>query len=429
MQHKDHFRNVLLFLILIFAVSCNDYDYPLVGSHDTSQNFKKDSEIFRLLSQVTTDTGNLTQDIVCIDFVYPVNLLIYDENLQPVGEEVISGDSEFSTFLGGLQETQSLSISYPITTTLSDGSIFSVQTNAELKLAIESCSTEDIITYYNSLFGGNSGSPTKCIWNVAYEENGNNTYAGGVFETNTDGSLQFIFNNTTYEGTWNFLYINNEFHMNINLEGISDVATDWNIDREVRYSGDKIEILDSDGNYVLKQSCENTAVYEIGQTGPSNGIIFYDKGVYSNGWRYIEASVADLEAYDWGCMGSLIQTSESNEIGKGLANSIAIANFHDHLENFYLNPVVCNPLNNGTVAAKKALLLPGGWFLPSKDELLLMYENLYLNALGDFSASVYWSSTEADGQRAKAVNFGSGSIEIITKISQPDVKTRAVRYF
>ena len=40
------------------------------------------------------------------------------------------------------------------------------------------------------------------------------------------------------------------------------------------------------------------ADYAIGDEGPAGGIIFYDKGEYSDGWRYLEAAPADVWIVD-----------------------------------------------------------------------------------------------------------------------------------
>jgi hypothetical protein len=34
--------------------------------------------------------------------------------------------------------------------------------------------------------------------------------------------------------------------------------------------------------------------------GPAGGFVFYDKGYYSNGWRYLEASPKDAGNAEWG---------------------------------------------------------------------------------------------------------------------------------
>jgi hypothetical protein len=48
------------------------------------------------------------------------------------------------------------------------------------------------------------------------------------------------------------------------------------------------------------------------------------------------------------------------------------------------------------------------WFLPSKDELDLMYDNLHVNGLGGFSAYHYYSSSESNALNAWHQRFYSG---------------------
>jgi len=425
------FRTIILLIATFSIYSCTDVDdLEVLGNADNV--IAKNSEFYTLLTEVTNKETDSLDQVVCLDFIYPLTLIIYNQNLQQIGTQPLIGDEQFSSFLGNLPADHLISISYPISTTLSDGTVFSVNNNTELKLAIDSCTKEDIITYYGGLFGG--GLQSKCVWKVPYNIETNNKYATGIFNTNHDGTLNFKFNEQTYDGTWTFLFVNEELHININLEGDSEVALDWNIDRKVELNGNKILIIDTPKNTVLEQYCESTITYQIGDTGPADGIVFYDKGFYSEGWRYMEVNPADLGVYEWGCFGSAIQATGNTAIGKGWFNSVAIVNYHDILNNYYIDPTVCNVLNNGTVAAQTAITYnsPGfnDWFLPSEEELKLVYLNLYLLNQDGFSEAKYWSSTEVDAQNARTIDFSTGNSEITSKIPDANtVKTRAVRYF
>jgi hypothetical protein len=435
---KFSFQSVLL-IALVFVSGCSDFDDNLekIAPVNTAEVITKDSELYHLIEKVTAEEGtNALEEIVCIDFVYPLQLLVYDENLQVIGTQIIIGDEQFSAFLGAFPAQQSLSISYPISTTLADGTVFSVNNNTELKLAIDSCSREDIITYCNNLFCNASGAElTPCVWKVKSIEGADNKYVSGTFMVNQDGSLVFDYNEIQYLGSWSFLFINDELHLNINLEGNSSVAQDWNFDRRVELVADMMIIQNTPKNIVLRQICASaTAVYHIGDVGPSEGIVFCDKGSYSHGWRYMEVAMNDLGALEWGCSATSIANAQSAAIGKGLFNTAAIVNFHDNLNNYYLNPAICNGANNGTVAAKNAILHQFGsmneWFLPSAEELNLVYTNLYLHGLGNFTAAQYWTSTEVDATTANTINFATGELLASPKIPPANtVKTRAVRYF
>jgi hypothetical protein len=67
------------------------------------------------------------------------------------------------------------------------------------------------------------------------------------------------------------------------------------------------------------------------------------------------------------------------------------------------------------------------WFLPSKDELDLMYKNLKAKGVGLFSGEAYWSSSEDYNNFAWYQYFGDGSQNYSTRNSSYSV--RAVRAF
>lgn len=435
MRNSNNLSKIFTLVFLVITInSCKDID-DTITIPNAEDVIQKDSELYTLLDRVTKDKDDPMTDIVCIDFVYPINLLLYNSNLQRIGAITIIGDDNFSAFLGILPADQSLSISYPITTTLADGTEFTVNNNSELKLAIDSCSREDIINYCNGLFcTATPTTVTPCVWKVQYDATGDNKYLSGYFDANSDGTIKLFYDNQTYNGSWTFLFINNEFHMNINLEGTSQVALDWNIDRKVIIAGDEIIIQNLPKDIHLKKTCQETTTFTIGSIGPAGGIVFYDKGSYSEGWRYAEAAPTDLAYFEWGCATSSIANSQSSTIGKGLYNSASILNFHDTLVNFYTNPIVCSNLNNGTVVAKEALgyQLNGrkDWFLPSENELALLYSNLQLQNLGNFSNAIYWSSTENDATTIKTIDFSNGQSVISLKVPAPStLKVRCIRYF
>jgi hypothetical protein len=391
---------------------------------------KKDSDLFNLIVMVTNTEGNPLNNIVCIRFSYSFLIFTYDENLEIIGETVISNDSQFNTLLANLPQNHSISLSYPIETTLVDGTPFSITTNEELKEAINACAQDEIIGYCSGLF-----LSQQCAWKVPFIDGADNTYASGVFSVNNNTSVTFDFQNNEYTGTWIFFFIEGVLNFNINLAGNSQVAQDWNINFNVDYVDNTLLLTSDTKNYYIKLACEFTDEFELGQKTPLGGIVGYDKGAYEKGWRYIEAHYTDLPTEEWGCLSGDIAFAEFEDIGGGFMSSAAIANYHLDLNDYLNNPGVCNPNNDGTVSALTALLLgqnsPIGnpdWFLPSIEELLKLYENLHLEGLGNFENEIYWSSTQSNESHAKALDFSTGDIVEIPKNS-PSIRARAVRYF
>jgi len=121
--------------------------------------------------------------------------------------------------------------------------------------------------------------------------------------------------------------------------------------------------------------------YSIGDTGPAGGKVFYDKGTFSSGWRYLEAAPRDQSlGISWNSGSYMMTGANSTAIGTGEANTDAIVSV----------------LGAGLYAASLcADLTLGGyndWFLPSIDELNVLYGQEGI--VGGFTSDGYWSSSE-----------------------------------
>jgi len=129
-----------------------------------------------------------------------------------------------------------------------------------------------------------------------------------------------------------------------------------------------------------------TPTYKIGDTGPAGGIVFYDKGNNRNGWRYLEAAPASTERETFMAGDSPYSLKNTNLAGAGFENT---QNMMRSIEKtgggigsapYYCTNLVLNGFND--------------WYLPSLDELALMYANLHAYNLGGFKQRDYWHSSE-----------------------------------
>jgi len=122
----------------------------------------------------------------------------------------------------------------------------------------------------------------------------------------------------------------------------------------------------------------------IGSIGPAGGNIFYDKGFYSDGWRYMESAPANSDFFAaWG-LHRIYPISTGAWVGTGQENTTALISY-----------LVANNESGKAAQLCDELVINGydDWFLPSKDELHLMYLNLCEgNNIGEFQISSYYSS-------------------------------------
>jgi hypothetical protein len=170
--------------------------------------------------------------------------------------------------------------------------------------------------------------------------------------------------------------------------------------------------------------------FSIGDRGPAGGFIFYINPNHENdGWHYLEAAPTDQSAsIMW--LSDIMDANEnffatgalSTAIGTGKSNTQTIVNLQGE-EDYAAK--LCSELELSGYS---------DWYLPSKDELNLMYENLHLKRLGGFNEfegkEYYWSSSEAAFDEilyAWLQSFDSGKQEEDNKWYE--YRVRAIRDF
>jgi hypothetical protein len=144
-------------------------------------------------------------------------------------------------------------------------------------------------------------------------------------------------------------------------------------------------------------SCDGNELPQIG-TQHAGGIVFQ---VNLDGTGLV-AAMEDLPStYQWGCSQSELFGADGIAIGTGYQNTLDIV-------------VGCTET---PIAASEALAYESegysDWYLPSKDELIEMYNTIGNGGpegnIGGFSNSWYWSSSELNSYLAWLVNFSNGS--------------------
>jgi TolB-like protein len=191
-------------------------------------------------------------------------------------------------------------------------------------------------------------------------------------------------------------------------------AIDIEKGRRIASSSLNINPKDRQINYLLSStSYDNTIasdltkIYKIGDTGPAGGIIFYDKGEYSDGWRYMEVAPVSTE-FDahWGAYRDDDYSRDEVRgtrtiIGSGKRNTrILIDVLSGWSGDQYCAAEIVANFNYGGY---------DDWFIPSKNELDLIYKNIALIDLGGFYGGGRPYGTSSQNYDLKKSSLGAYS--------------------
>jgi len=245
-------------------------------------------------------------------------------------------------------------------------------------------------------------------WNTAANGSGTSQAAGSTFSMGTANvtlyakwtanNYTITFDKNDAEATGSMAAQTIASGSSANLTACAFTRTGYIFAGWATTSGGTVEYNDGESytmgsaNIILYAKWYWTAVLNLRDIGPAGGLIFYINTNYTtDGWRYLEAAHASTEWTDkqWGSYGTLIGGTEKGT-GAGQSNTTIIVTWLNSHSETGKAAQLCDALTKGGYS---------DWFLPSKDELNLMYENLYLAGVGGFTGSIYWSSSEGCAYR------------------------------
>jgi uncharacterized protein (TIGR02145 family) len=144
----------------------------------------------------------------------------------------------------------------------------------------------------------------------------------------------------------------------------------------------------------------------------AGGIVFF---IDSTGQHGLVCAPSDQGSYEFGCSGTYLPGTFSILLGSGQANTNLITNGCGQ------RPIAASVCED--------LVMNGynDWFLPSSDELTIIYTNLRTQGIGNFTNNWYWSSSQAHTYLALGVNFSGGNLMDYNKNHLSQV--RAIRAF
>lgn len=250
--------NRIFIKLICFILTCStiiscayDLDDNLVlpKNFQSADMIRTDTDLYKNLLEITDDTDRPDKTITCIDFIYPLTIFTFDENDELLQTFLVINDDQFSLLLENLELEHSISVSFPITSTLEDGEEFIVDSKEDLKEAIDNCLKEELLVECNNII-------QHCVMKIGYSFNYENPYLGAFFQEN-NGLTTLTSVDASINGSWTVFYIEDELHININLIDNSEIGEFFNFDWKVLYIDENSLLLKNENReLVLNQRCD-----------------------------------------------------------------------------------------------------------------------------------------------------------------------------
>lgn len=247
---------VISFPIVIIR---NDYSQLIINNYAEFYNY----------SNTCSGENEDDDDIECIDFQFPITASLFNANNELLQTVNITNDNSLYDFIDDLDEDDLVSINFPITLIVFDGTTLVVNNMEALEDTIDqyddTCDEDDDYDYNDDDCNGCTPLQlneilTNCSdWTVdKLERNDNNyddAYDGYSFNFFTNGTIIADDFGTFYYGTWATSGTANNITVYINIMGLEYCNLNWNLHEIDHNSGEtKVDLRVGDDDRMRYES-------------------------------------------------------------------------------------------------------------------------------------------------------------------------------
>ncbi|MFL1011218.1 hypothetical protein [Flavisericum labens] len=209
-------------------------------------------------------------DIECLDFKYPITAFLYNSNNEIIDAVTIDSDNSLYNFIKNLDSFDLVTIDFPLTINLLDGTEITVNNLIELENTINEyedfCDEDDDFDYndddcnncnQNDLIDYLVNCPD---WQVdkleRYGNDYDDYYKGYTFNFSTEGTISVYYAGVTDYGTWSLSGTGQDMIITINIPNLPYCNNDWIVHEISQYSESKIDLrVGSDDRIRYENNC------------------------------------------------------------------------------------------------------------------------------------------------------------------------------
>ncbi|WP_179021584.1 hypothetical protein [Winogradskyella forsetii] len=194
-------------------------------------------------------------DIECLDFQYPITAFLFNSNNELLETIILENDGQLYGFIDDIDDDDIITIEFPITVILSDGSELVINNLNALEIAIENaqdtCDEDDDYDYNDDDCDDCTPAQVETLltgcanWQVdKLERNAtdyDDIYEGYDFNFFTDGTLSVSWNTVTVYGTWTASGFGNNLEVLIDVPSLPLCNNNWMV-HEIENCSDDTKI-------------------------------------------------------------------------------------------------------------------------------------------------------------------------------------------